>query len=193
MTGRATIGLFNSYDRTRLAEAHRRALARAGTLAWAFEMNLGTFGFPFSRGAKADRAGPLQTPGDVAAWVADSTTIGDDGRSVRELADAGRIDTFDLPDPGFPPQLGSPVATTRGPDPGKARTVEAVARRLLQGESLLLVFGLGPSGLPDAVLEGVDDHLDVTGRGVSLETATAMGAVVGAIMTRVAAGQSTSR
>ncbi|MBO5669162.1 MAG: DUF531 family protein, partial [Candidatus Methanomethylophilaceae archaeon] len=34
--GRITIGLYNSYDPKRFAEAHRRAIARAGGLAMSF-------------------------------------------------------------------------------------------------------------------------------------------------------------
>ena len=36
--GRATIALYNSYDPTKFREAHRRALARAGPLALAFDL-----------------------------------------------------------------------------------------------------------------------------------------------------------
>lgn len=181
MTGRLTVGLYNSYDRLKLAEAHRRAIARAGALCWAFDANLATLGFPFDRGARAADAGPLRTPGDVAAWVAASTTIGEEGTYLRELAEAGRIDVFDLPDPGFPPQLGTPVATTRQATDDKARTADQLAASLAHDESLLVVFGLGPRGLPDEVRETAPRHFDVTGRGLSLETATAMGAVVGQI------------
>jgi len=45
--GRPTIALYNSYDPKNFREAHRRALARAGRLALAFDLNLATFGFPF--------------------------------------------------------------------------------------------------------------------------------------------------
>lgn len=180
--GRATLGLYNTYDRRRFAEAHRRALARAGALAFAFDWNLACFGFPIEQGAKA--AGlehPPETPVEVAEWIASTTTIGEEGAYYGDLAKAGRFAVFDLPDPGFPPQLGLPVATTRNAEAAKAATVATLARLLEEGQSLLLVFGLGPRGLPDEVLARLDRHLDVTGRGLSLETATAMGAVVGAL------------
>ena len=66
--GRMTIGLYNSYDPVRFAEAHRRAIARAAPVALAFDGNLATFGFPYAK--------ELRTPQDVAAWVSGTTSIG---------------------------------------------------------------------------------------------------------------------
>lgn len=176
MTGRMTIGLYNSYDKLRFAEAHRRAACRAGALAWAFDANLATFGFPWD---EADVE--AETVAELAAWLAESTTIGDGGDAIRSLADAGRFDSFDLPDPGFPPQLGRIVLATRDPAPDRARTVPQVAGSLAHGESQCLVFGLGPRGVPADLRAAAPAHLDVTGRGRVLETATALGAVVSAV------------
>ncbi|MCX6657115.1 MAG: DUF531 family protein, partial [Euryarchaeota archaeon] len=61
MPGRVTIGLFNSYDPVKFHESHRRALARAGPLALAFNCNLATFGFPYDK--------DLATPVEIAKWV----------------------------------------------------------------------------------------------------------------------------
>jgi hypothetical protein len=55
---------------------------------------------------------------------------------------------------------------------------------LALGKSVLLVFGLGPHGLPRDVFEMSRKHLDVTGKGLSLETCTALGAVVGSLLGR---------
>ena len=52
-----------------------------------------------------------------------------------------------------------------------------LARLLDQGTSFVLVFGLGPHGLDDRdVLPLGRYHFDLTGRGITLETATAIGA-----------------
>src|SRR6059036_1755096 len=64
--GRMTIGLYNSYDPARFAEAHRRAIARAAPIALAFDANLATFGFPFEK--------DLRTPVDIAAWISGTRT-----------------------------------------------------------------------------------------------------------------------
>ncbi|MGQ0796244.1 MAG: DUF531 family protein [Methanobacteriota archaeon] len=167
--GRMTIGLYNSYDRVRFHEAHRRALARAGPVALAFDANLATFGFPY---AKA-----LGTPLAIVEWVAGTTSIGEGGKYLKELANAGRFQAFDFPERGFPPQLGDVVVTTNRPDPKKAADAKTLAGLLRDGTSILLVFGLGPKGLDDRAIYPLGRmHFDVTGRGFALETATAIGA-----------------
>ena len=167
--GRMTIGLYNSYDPVRFAEAHRRAIARAAPVALAFDCNLATFGFPYQNG--------LRTPQEIAAWVSGTTSIGEEGKYLRELADAGRFATFDFPRRGFPPQLGEPVITTNRPDAKKAATAKRLADLLRGGTSLLLVFGLGPRGLDDRDAYPLGHyHFDLTDRGIVLETATAIGA-----------------
>lgn len=173
MPGRLTIGLYNSYDRVRFSEAHRRALARAGPLALAFDCNLATFGFPFDR--------KLSTPIEICEWVASTTSIGEGGSYLKDLAEKGRYSSYDYPKKGFPPQLGWPIITTRKPTAKLSVGADALRRALKSGQSLLLVFGLGPHGLPNDVFEMGRSHFDVTGKGLSLETCTAMGAVVGLI------------
>lgn len=169
MRGRMTLGLYNSYDAVRFADAHRRALARSAPVALAFDANLATFGFPYSR--------DLRTPQEIAAWISGTTSIGEDGRYLRDLADGGRFLTFDFPKRGFPPQLGRVVITTSQPDPKRATDGRSLADLLRRGTSILLVFGLGPHGLDDrGVLPLGDHHFDLTGRGIVLETATAIGA-----------------
>ena len=176
MPGRVTIGLYNSYDPVRFHESHRRALARAGPLALAFDCNLATFGFPFDR--------ELSTPMEIAEWVSTTTSIGEGGRYLVELAQKGRYSRFDFPRKGFPPQLGAPVITTSKPGVGKGTSVEALREMVRSGRSVLLVFGLGPHGLPKDVVGVGEFHFDVTGRGMSLETCTALGSVVGALLGR---------
>ncbi len=174
MQGRVTIGLYNSYDPVKFREAHRRVLARAGPLALAFDCNLATFGFPYDK--------DLATPVEIAKWVSTTTTIGEDGGYLVELSEKGRFSAFDFPKKGFPPQLGEAVVTTRKPAKGKSVTPEEVRSTLRSGRSVLLLFGLGPHGLPKEVFELSRTHMDVTGRGMSLETCTALGAVVGAVL-----------
>ena len=164
-----TLGLFNSYDPIRLAEAHRRAIARAAPIALAFDANLATFGFPFEK--------DLRTAEDVAAWVSGTTSIGEAGKYLRELAHLGRFQTFEFPKRGFPPQLGEVIVTTNRPDPKKATTAPFLAGLLKHGTSILLVFGLGPRGLDHRDVYPLGRyHFDLTSRGLSLETATAIGA-----------------
>ncbi len=174
MPGRVTIGLYNSYDPVKFREAHRRVLARAGPLALAFDCNLATFGFPYDK--------DLSTPAEIARWVSTTTTIGEDGEYLIQLSDKGRFSAFDFPKKGFPPQLGEAIVTTRKPAKGKSVNPEDVRSVLRSGKSVLLVFGLGPHGLPKDMFEIAGKHLDITTRGMSLETCTALGAVIGSLL-----------
>ena len=172
-TGRITLALYNSYDPRSFREAHRRALARAGPLALAFDYNLAVFGFPFPQ--------ELQTPTEISEWVATTTSIGEHGGFLKELTAKGRFQTFPYPDKGFPPQLGEIVLTTRKPDEKKKITAEEVAEMVKRGQRVMLVFGLGPKGAPKEVFKMTKYHLDITPGGYSLETCTAMGATAGAM------------
>lgn len=169
-----TLALYNSYDPVRLAEAHRRALARAAPVALAYEANLATLGFPFDP--------DLRTPLEVARWLSTTTSVGKGGELLVELAEAGRFGVFQMLKKGFPPQLGTVVATTSRPDPARRVDPEWAARQLAGGSSLCMLFGLGPKGLPRDVIGFSRHHLDVTRKGVALETCTALGAVPSAII-----------
>ncbi len=173
MPGRVTIGLYNSYDPVKFHESHRRALARAGPLALAFDCNLATFGFPYDK--------ELDTPAEIAKWISTTTSIGESGGYLIELAGKGRFSAFDFPKKGFPPQLGEVIVTTRKPEATRRVAPADVRSQVASGRSVLLVFGLGPRGLPSGVFEMSSKHLDITGRGYSLETCTALGAVVALI------------
>ena len=174
MPGRVTIGLYNSYDPVKFHESHRRALARAGPVALAFDCNLATFGFPYDK--------ELSTPVEIANWVSTTTSIGESGAYLIDLSQKGRFSSFGYPNKGFPPQLGPAVATTRRPEPSKSVSPSDVRSKLKSGQSMLLVFGLGPHGLPKEVFAMCEKHLDITGRGMSLETCTALGVVIGSLL-----------
>jgi len=172
-TGRATIALWNSYDPNSFREAHRRVLARAGPLALAFDLNLATFGFPFPK--------ELSTPQEIADWVATTTSIGEDGSYLKELTAKGRFQTFPYINRGFPPQLGELVLTTCDAERSKQRSADEIAAMLAKGQSLCLLFGTGPKGVPKELHELAPNHLDITFGGHSLETCTALGAVAAVI------------
>ena len=171
--GRATIAIHNSYDPRVFREAHRRILARAGPLALAYDFNLATLGFPFPE--------DLRLPTELAEWVASTTSIGEDGSYLKELAAKGRFLNFPCPSKGLPPQLGLAVLTTCEPEPNKKMELEQLVSLIQGGHSVCLLFGAGPKGVPKEVRELARHHLDITFGGRSLETCTALGAVAGAL------------
>jgi ADP-ribose pyrophosphatase YjhB (NUDIX family) len=174
------LGLYNSYDPNHFHEAMRRAIARAAPLCQSFDMNLAPIGFPFH--AYRDKSGAAperETPERLAAMLADSTTIGEGGEYLVELAKAGRFSPAPFPNNGFAPQFGTPVLATRQADPKKRIDMREIAFHTRTGESYLLIVGLGPRGVPKEVHQMAHHHLELTGKGLSLETATAMGVLAG--------------
>ncbi|MCD6372453.1 MAG: DUF531 domain-containing protein [Thermococcus sp.] len=161
-----TLALYNTYDVRRLHEAHLRAIARAAPVAYAYGFHLALVGFPLDG-----------RPVDVAEEVSGHTTIGEGGRYLLELAEENRFHLLEIPRRGFPPQFGMPVATTRKPSEEKEIIPLELAERALRGESFLLLVGLGRHGLPKEIFKSARYHMDITGKRVSLETCTAIGAI----------------
>lgn len=161
-----TLALYNTYDSRRLHDAHLRAIARAAPIAYAYGFHLALVGFPLKG-----------KPSEIAEEVSSHTTIGEGGRYLIQLAKGGKFHLLDFPERGFPPQFGTPVATTRKPHPGRGITPLNLAKRALSGESFILLIGLGRHGLPGEIFKMAKYHMDVTGRGISLETCTAIGAI----------------
>ena len=141
--GRITIGLYNSYDQN-FREPHRRVIARAGDLARAYDMGLALFGFPIPEDAR--------TPKEIAEWVAGTT----------EMAETGRFQCFPYPGKGFPPQLGEVILTTSKPDPKKQMSLSDAVAMVERGQSITLLFGIGPHGVPKAAASIPKYNLDIT-------------------------------
>ncbi len=166
-----TLGLVNTYDRIKLHEAHYRSIARAAPVAYAFGFNLALFDYPFRKSAE-----------ELVDFVKDKTTIGGSGKYLEELFRAGKFLVFDLPEKGFQPQYGTPVVTTSHPAKGKNISAGSIFELVNKKKSFLFLIGLGHRGLPQELFDMAQYHLDITGKGVSLETCTAIGAVPAAIM-----------
>ncbi len=175
--GRITIALYNSYDPKNFREPHRRVLARTGGLAMSFDMNLALLGFPIPEG--------VNTPVEIAEWVAGTTSIGGHGDYFMDLAEKGRFQKFPYPAKGFPPQLGEPILTTSKPVPSKAIQLQDAVDMVERGQSIMLLFGIGPHGVPKDPSAIPKYNLDITEGGFSLETCTALGAVCGALHARL--------
>lgn len=158
--GRHVMALVDAYEGG-LGEVHLRAVARAAPLCDAFGLDLAIVGFPVK---------------DLASFVKRAgreTNIGEGRGSLEALHRDGRLHLVVVPENGVPDfsGLGLAVATTPKPEPGKA-TMEFPS-----GGRLCVLVGLGPKGLPDVLLRSCSVHVELTGRGVSLETATAMGVI----------------
>ncbi|MEK6985442.1 MAG: DUF531 family protein [Candidatus Thermoplasmatota archaeon] len=159
--GRPILALVDTYDGN-LGETHLRAIGRAAPLCWAFGLDLALVGFP----------GTLE---ETVKKAAKETHIGEGEGYVTELAGASRIHWVPVTG-GLPTWPGLPIATTPSPDPAKAVDFPR-AQELARGTPLVVLMGLGKRGLPPGWLKVLPHHLELTGRRVSLETATAMGII----------------
>lgn len=167
-----TIGLYNTYNPDVFEDAMRRAIARAAPVCLAFDCNLATFGVPYMQ------ANPrLTSPRAIAEFIGGSTSIGG-GEAIKQLAAEGRFRNYDYPQGMFPPQLGTAIVTS---EHGQPHT-ESVSPDALP-ENALAIFGLGPHGLPDEILQAASHSLELTGRNIALETATAI-AILPALASR---------
>jgi len=161
-----TLGLVNTYDKIKVHEAHYRSIARAAPVAYAFGFNLALFDYPFKMSAE-----------ELVNFVKEKTTIGESGKYLEELFRQGRFFVFALPEKGFQPQFGAIVVTTSRPAKEKQILLHKLAELINKKKSFLFLIGLGHKGLPQELFELALYHLDITSKGVSLETCTAIGVV----------------
>jgi hypothetical protein len=168
-----TLGLYNTYDKIKVVEAHYRGIARGAPIAYAYGFNLALVGFPYDFEKQ-----------ELVEFVKDNTTIGASGLYLQKLDDEKRLYVMDIPEKGFPAQFGSLVVTTSRPEKKKNVSSEAIADMMVKNKPLFILVGLGRKGLPKEYFEMSRYQLDITdGKGISLETCTAIGAIAAKLST----------
>jgi hypothetical protein len=102
--------------------------------------------------------------------VVTSTTIGKSGALLQELKEKSQFTqlTKTLP-------LATLVVTTSQPHPQKKVTCQQLVHVSQRGNVLAFIIGLGRRGLPSSLKKKAAYHWDVTDKGISLETCTAIG------------------
>lgn len=157
---RHALALYNTYTGG-LATPHLRTLARAAPLCVAFDLDLVLMGWPFNY------------LDEMVTRAAAETRIG--GRAfLAELAEAGRVRVIPedpATDPSAWGSCGRLVATSERPEPGSLVDLEKTAKK----GPICLIMGIGPKGLPHRVRSAAYGEYEITGQGIGLETATAMG------------------
>jgi len=165
---RHVLALVDTYEGA-FGEVHLRAIARAAPLCDAFGLDLALVGFP------SDNLGAM-----LKQAMAE-TSIGEGGRHIQDLVAGGHVHLVRATHRQAPDfaGLGFAVATTPEPDRGKALDFAGCLReaRVAKAGRLAVLMGLGRKGLPAAFLKAAPAHLELTGRNVHLETATAMGVI----------------
>ncbi len=139
-----------------LGAPHVRAVARAAPLCVAFNLDLHLMGFP------------TDNRDELVRLVEAESNVGEGEGYAAQLAKDGRLHLHAL-EHGVPAAWpGTAIATTPHPDADKATGLEGHG-------TIALLVGLGKQGLPPAMLKAVAHHHELTGQGISMETATAMG------------------
>ncbi len=152
---RSTLALVNSYAGG-LGAPHVRAVARAAPLCMAFDLDMVLIDFP----------GSID---DIVAMVQADSQVGEGAGYARTLLDQRRLRVLPLVN-GLPDAWpGRPVATTPHPDPEKSQDLLALEH------PICLLVGVGRQGIPKRMLHAAQVHYELTGKGISLETATALG------------------
>jgi len=168
-----TLGLYNTYDKKKVVEAHYRGIARGAPIAYAYGFNLALVGFPYEFGEQ-----------ELVEFVRDNTTIGASGLYLQKLYDEKRLFVLDIPERGFPAHFGHLVVTTSRPEKKKNVSADTIAEMMAKNRPLLILIGLGRKGLPKEYFDMARHHLDITdGKGISLETCTAIGAIAAKLST----------
>lgn len=161
-----TLGLVNTYDKIKILDAHYRAIARAAPICHAYGFHLALYDFPFKMNAE-----------ELVVFVMEKTTIGESGSYLKILYEKNHFSVSDLPKKGFPAHYGEIVITTSKPNPKKLVPPLRIAEEAFKNRSFLFLIGLGHKGLSKELFERGKYHLDITCKGLSLETCTAIGAV----------------
>ncbi|RLI82825.1 DUF531 domain-containing protein [Archaeoglobales archaeon] len=155
------ICLVNTYDKLKLHEIHLRTIARAAPICYAYDFHLALLDFPFWRSEE-----------EMIETIAEYTTIGEGGRFAKKLLEKGKIHLIDK----IPAYFGVVVATTSKPENGRGLEMDDL-RKLLKEASVTFLIGLGRRGLPREMVKKSRYQLDVTWKGVSLETCCAIGVI----------------
>ena len=156
--------LYNSYDKLRVHDIHIRTIARAAPLCYTLNFHLVLLDFPEPMYDK----------------VVLNTTIGESGKFLEALRTTSKFSEFQKKLP-----LATYVVTTSNPDENKKVKCTTLVDLYLRGEHLAFIVGLGRRGLPTSLRKKAKYHWDVTGKGIPLETCTALGYITARFYTMV--------
>jgi len=169
-TSNPVLALYDTYEGS-IKQVHLKAIARAAPLCYGFELDLALIGFP------------MKDLGGLVEKVIRETNIGKGGRFLKMLHQEGRIRLV-AASKGSPPKdwtdIGLPVATTSQPDKHRLVSLREARKKAAYAHPkkvTCVIMGLGRQGLPQNLLAFVPYHLELTGKNVPLETATAMGVI----------------
>ena len=156
--------LVNSKSNDKFSDSHRRLIAKIAPVCFAYNFHLILVNF------KID-----DSPLNFAKEMAPSTSIGESGERLVELAKKGMIQITNLPITG---KIGKTIICTSKPDKKKVVNVEKIAE-ISKNEKLALVFGCDGNRNKNIrkLLDFAKYHLDISDKGIKLEIDLEIGAI----------------
>ena len=161
-----TLGLLNTYDKIKILDAHYRSIARAAPICYAYGFSLVLYDYPYKMSCS-----------ELVEFISKKTTIGNSGKYLKLLYQEQHFFIFNLKDHGIPSLFGKLIATTSHPDIKKKINHMSIINGFLNNKSYIFLVGLGRKGLPKEIINQAIYHLDITNKGISLETCTAIGSI----------------
>ena len=164
MTPPLNLVLINTKKSDDLSEFQRRWIARVAPICKAYDLHLTLFNF------KID-----DSPINFAKKIAPSTSIGEGGKRLVELAQKGKVQITDL---SLPQNLGIIVICTSKPEQNKEKSIDYISK-LLNNEKIALIFGCDEhqNQITKKIRADSKYHLDITGKGIKLTLDSEIGAV----------------
>jgi hypothetical protein len=156
--------LVNSKSNDNFSDSHRRLIAKIAPVCFAYNFHLILVNF------KID-----DSPLNFAKEIAPSTSIGESGERLVELAKKGMVQITNLPITG---KIGKTIICTYMPDKKKNINIEKIAE-MSKNEKLALVFGCDENRNKNIrkLLDFAKYHLDISGKEIKLEIDSEIGAV----------------
>ncbi|MBE27897.1 MAG: hypothetical protein CMB06_02145 [Euryarchaeota archaeon] len=158
------IVLVNSKSSERFNEEHRRLITKFSPVCHAYNFHLVLVNFKINL-----------SPLDFAREMASSTSIGNSGETLVELAKKGKLKITKLP---LKNDLGKTIICTSEPDGLKIKNAEEIAS-LLKKETVALIFGCDRKHNKNIrnLIKSSNYHLDISNNGIKLSLDTELGAI----------------
>ena len=159
-----TIVLFNQSKNKNIDEKNRRLIAKIVPLCKAYNFHLILINYKINL-----------SPIDFAKSIAQSTSIGKNGKIFVELAEKGLLQIKNLP---LPQNCGEKIICTSNPDEMKTKNKRDIMG-LANKEKICLIFGINnvSNQISKQISNQAKYHFDISNKKIKLELDTEIGAV----------------
>ena len=158
------IVIVNSKSNEKFSDDHRRLITKFSPVCHAYNFHLVLVNFKIN-----------SSPLDFARRMAPSTSVGNSGESLIELAKMGKLKITKLP---LKSNFGRTIICTSEPNNLKTKNVKEVAN-LMKKETITLIFGCEMKHNKNIrdLIKSANYHLDISNNGIKLSLDTELGAI----------------